>query len=369
MKVSIIVPIYNVEKYLDRCMESLLNQTLKDIEIIMVDDGSPDRCPQMCDEYARKDSRVKVIHKENAGLGYARNSGLEVATGEYVAFVDSDDFVDTKMYEKLYFKAKEHSLDAIFCGFRKEFSPNRFLSVSECSEYKEYSGKDMNGLTLDFISAPPYHKEEYIHDMSVWHSVYKRDLIEKHSIRFVSEREYASEDIPFQIDFLKHSTKVGFIPDVFYHYCYNQGSLTKSFNIEKFEKVKALYRLLSQKEQAYETNALRSKRLFIGYVRAMIRLIVSLNIPKKEKLENLHVIFCDGLWNEMRSSYKPSYLPMHQRIMSLLIYKNKPTLAYVYACFMNFRLLTYIKQLGGNFFAFLLWGCLLVAEFLFPSIR
>lgn len=93
-KVSIIVPIYNVEKYLDRCMASLLNQTLEDIEIIMVDDGSPDRCPKMCDEYAKKDSRVKVVHKKNGGLGYARNSGLDVATGEYVAFVDSDDYVD-----------------------------------------------------------------------------------------------------------------------------------------------------------------------------------------------------------------------------------------------------------------------------------
>ena len=86
-KVSIIVPVYNVEKYLDRCMESLLNQTLNDIEIIMVDDGSPDNCPQMCDDYAKKDSRVKVVHKVNGGLGYARNTGLDVATGEYVALL------------------------------------------------------------------------------------------------------------------------------------------------------------------------------------------------------------------------------------------------------------------------------------------
>lgn len=99
VKVSIIVPIYNVEKYLDRCMQSLLNQTLKEIEIVLVDDGSPDNCPKMCDEYAKKDSRVKVVHKQNAGLGYARNSGLENATGEYVAFVDSDDYVDINAYE------------------------------------------------------------------------------------------------------------------------------------------------------------------------------------------------------------------------------------------------------------------------------
>ena len=100
-KVSIIVPIYNVEKYLHRCVDSIINQSHKDLEIILVDDESPDKCPEMCDEYAKQDSRVKVIHKKNGGLGYARNSGLEIATGEYVAFIDSDDYVEPDMVEKL----------------------------------------------------------------------------------------------------------------------------------------------------------------------------------------------------------------------------------------------------------------------------
>lgn len=100
-KVSIVVPIYNVESYLERCIQALLNQTLKDIEIILIDDGSPDHCPQICNEYAQKDSRIKVIHKKNAGLGYARNSGLEIARGKYLAFVDSDDYVEANMYLSL----------------------------------------------------------------------------------------------------------------------------------------------------------------------------------------------------------------------------------------------------------------------------
>lgn len=120
-KVSIIVPIYNVEKYLDRCIQSLVNQTLNDIEIILVDDGSPDNCPSMCDEYAQKDNRIKVIHKQNAGLGYARNSGLEIAIGEYIAFVDSDDYVDTSMYETLYKKAITISADAVFVDLKLKF--------------------------------------------------------------------------------------------------------------------------------------------------------------------------------------------------------------------------------------------------------
>lgn len=99
--ISIIIPIYKVEQYLDECVTSIINQTYKDLEIILVDDGSPDSCPQMCDEWAKKDARIKVVHKKNGGLSSARNAGLKVATGEYIGFVDSDDYVDETMYEDL----------------------------------------------------------------------------------------------------------------------------------------------------------------------------------------------------------------------------------------------------------------------------
>ena len=136
--ISIIVPIFNVEKYLDRCMDSLLNQTLKDIEIIMVDDGSPDNCPKMCEEYAKKDNRVKVVHKKNGGLGYARNSGLDVAMGEYVAFVDSDDYVDSSMYETLWNEACASSADAVFCGFKTEQRNGIWKDSNEVSSRTEW---------------------------------------------------------------------------------------------------------------------------------------------------------------------------------------------------------------------------------------
>lgn len=130
-KVSIIVPVYNVEKYLDRCMQSLLGQTLKELEIILVDDGSPDNSPALCDNYESASDNlhwpiIKVIHKINEGLGFARNSGLEIATGEYIAFLDSDDFVDVNMYEQLYLKAKAKDIDvgyviAIFIKIKSIF--------------------------------------------------------------------------------------------------------------------------------------------------------------------------------------------------------------------------------------------------------
>ena len=114
-KISIIVPIYNVEKYLDKCVSSILNQTFTDFELLLVDDGSPDRCGEMCDEYAKKDSRVKVIHRKNGGLSAARNSGIDAACGKYIGFIDSDDYIEENMYEHLYDVITKYDAD-IACG-------------------------------------------------------------------------------------------------------------------------------------------------------------------------------------------------------------------------------------------------------------
>ena len=115
--ISVIIPIYKVEEYLDECVQSVLNQTYKNLEVILVDDGSPDRCPQMCDEYAKADNRVKVVHKQNGGLSDARNAGLEIATGDYIGFVDSDDFIERNMYEVLLNKLQSIGTEVISCKF------------------------------------------------------------------------------------------------------------------------------------------------------------------------------------------------------------------------------------------------------------
>ena len=116
-KISVIVPVYRVEKYLERCVNSLTCQTLSDIEIILVDDGSPDGCPALCDELAKKDGRIKVLHKENEGLGLARNSGMSLASGEYIAFVDSDDYIAPEMYETLYKAVQSTGADLALCDY------------------------------------------------------------------------------------------------------------------------------------------------------------------------------------------------------------------------------------------------------------
>ena len=115
---SVIVPIYNVEEYLEKCLDSIINQTYKNLEIILVDDGSPDKCPQICDEYAKKDDRIVVIHKENGGVSSARNLGLDIAKGEFITFVDSDDWIDETMYEKMMLKQAEENLDLVFTRYK-----------------------------------------------------------------------------------------------------------------------------------------------------------------------------------------------------------------------------------------------------------
>ena len=175
-KVSIIVPVYNVEKYLDRCMSSLLNQTLKDIEIIMVDDESPDNCPQLCDEYARKDERVKVIHKKNGGLGLARNSGLEIATGEYVAFVDSDDFVDINMYQELYSTADSYDSDIVYCGFYEYKNESNVKTRQEVCRSIVYKDSECHEVLHGMLSPCGAKGRITKYEMSVWHSIYRKNI-------------------------------------------------------------------------------------------------------------------------------------------------------------------------------------------------
>ena len=117
--VTIVLPIYNVEKYLNRCINSIVNQTYKNLEIILVDDGSPDKCSQMCDEWEKKDTRIKVVHKQNEGLGMARNTGIENATGDYICFFDSDDYLELTAIEKLYKLAKKTDSDIVTYGYSK----------------------------------------------------------------------------------------------------------------------------------------------------------------------------------------------------------------------------------------------------------
>lgn len=331
--ISIIVPCYKVEQYLDRCLKSLVNQTLKNIEIILVDDGSPDDVPRMCDEWAVRDERIKVIHKQNAGLGFARNSGLEIATGEYVAFVDSDDFVDLNMYQVLYDEALISQADAVFCGFKREHVDGSWKESNEVATREYWESQAINNFMLDMIACAPHVKQERRYQMSVWHAIYRRSIIEKYKMRFESERVVVSEDLPFQVDFLLRASKVVYLPQSFYYYCLNGASLTTQVIPEKYERFENLHSLLLKKINNNLNARLRVDRLYIGYTRSFLLRLQK--TKRRDKRTIINRVINDSIWEDIGRFYPPNNLPLYPRIIYHLILMKNKILLQLFCNFIN----------------------------------
>lgn len=335
-KVSIIVPIYNVEKYLDRCVQSLLHQTLQDIEIILVDDESPDNCPKMCDDYAKNDSRIKVIHKKNGGLGFARNSGLEVATGEYVAFVDSDDFVDTVMCEKLYTTACHTSSDIVFCGFNSYENDKIVSGKSEVKELTIFHEKECENVLLGMINNCGDKNVIVKYEMSVWHAIYKQDVLTRNNICFCSERQFISEDIIFHIDVIKHCNTISFIPDRYYYYCYNGESLTKVYRKERLGRHLVLFDEIKRRilQNGYVFDIDKTNNLFLLKLRYDFTIIGSYHFSFFTVRKHVNDLINDIRLRNFLKVSSPTNLPIRYRlfytlikiklttILSILIYKK-----------------------------------------------
>lgn len=325
-KVSIVVPVYNVEKYLDRCMRSLLGQTLKEIEIILVDDGSTDKSPVLCDEYAKQDNRVKVIHKRNEGLGFARNSGMAVVTGEYVAFVDSDDFVSTQMYEILYEKVKDKRLDACYCGFAY-YENGNVRNKTEVNKVVLLKGRDeVDEFLLDMVAPVPAYYSDVKYMMSVCKALYRKSLLDDFQIRFCSERQFVSEDLLFNMDFLQRASYITFLPDVFYYYCVNRGtaSLSHTYSRAKFirnkvflEEVKRRLTLLFPQDRFID----RYYRLSFLYLRTSMKQELQ-NLEKEKRVNVIRELSEDTYFVPMFSQYPYLKLPWkHKMLFAALKYK------------------------------------------------
>ncbi len=329
--VSVIVPVYKVEKYLERALRSLEEQTLKNIEFILVDDGSPDNCAEICDIYAQKDHRFKVIHKHNEGLGIARNTGIEIATGKYIGFMDSDDAIDPNMYNSLYKSAQSANADCALCGMRKELSNKKFITLLDFNNEHIFEKKEITNLMLDIISSPPKSKKERNIQISVCRGIYKKDIIIKNNLNFYSERIYPSEDLIFQLNFFNLSSKIIFIPYIFYTYYFNQSSLSKTFNPEKIIRMENMYKHIKILTQKIDPKSLRINKLFIGFCRNQIKQINNLPLSRKERNKLMSQICTNSTLNKVSLEYPTKYFSVPNRIFYLLMIKKQYKLLAIYS--------------------------------------
>lgn len=299
--ISVIVPVYKVENYIKQCVESIINQTYKNLEIILVDDGSPDKCGEICDGYAAEDSRVKVVHKENAGVSEARNSGLDIASGEYISFVDGDDRVEKGFIEYLYKLMKEHNADVSICSFKFIKDENKI--INHPSDDGSVIVMDNEQLLYQALKAELFSNSPCL-------NLFKKSLFD--DLRFPAGKIY--EDIPTILKAYSKCGKAVFGNRCLYTYIYREGSITKrdfepemltsiSFAEDSFKWITDKYPSLSKIAEC---------RMFDQYFE-MLRVI-------KNKDEKIYREMYDGLKKVRRTAVFYRDSGFYRRCKAILSY-------------------------------------------------
>ena len=277
-KVSIIVPVYNVEEYLEKCLDSLVNQTLKDIEIIIVNDGSTDGSKEKIQEYINKYKNIVYLEKENGGLSSARNYGIPYAKGEYIGFVDSDDYVEVTMYEKMYNKAIEEKSDMVECDFIWEY-PNK-------------KREDIGKIYAD--------KKEAIVEARVvaWNKIIKKDIIEKTKITFPEGLRY--EDIEFFYKIVPYLDKISFVKETLVHYIQRESSIANTQN----ERTGEIFKIWENVLNYYiENNIFNEYRSELEYSYTRILLCSSLKRITKVKDKKVRKALIKLTWQNLNKKF------------------------------------------------------------------
>lgn len=283
MKISVIVPVFNSENFLSACIDSIIQQTYKNLEIILIDDGSIDKSPQICDEYAKKDSRIVVIHQENAGVSSARNKGLDIATGDLITFVDSDDTIDKDMYEFLIDLMFSNEADVSHCGYKRVCNG----SVKPINDTKAILVQNKMEALSCLVSGR-------IFTGALWNKLIKKNVIEK--IRFI-ENIKINEDILFCFETFMGSSKIVFADYPKYNYLEHESSTSEVKKQEKLYKDRCFVnecihnRLLST-----ELNYIARNR-YLSSLISYYRYCVKYNKPKAIKIKNKILVLADDMKN------------------------------------------------------------------------
>lgn len=307
--VSVVVPIYRMERYIDRCVRSILNQTESDIELWLIDDGSPDQSGSICDAFAQKDSRVHVIHKKNAGVSAARNDGIRCAKGKYIAFVDADDYVEPNMLRTLVNNAEDTAADVVICGYYIEQEYTQKTAVL-CCEEGIYNNANTKQLLVKFFG------KDYTGLASMCNKLYLRRFLNSQNIK-VDERLQRAEDFWFNYNVIEHSTCISVISAPLYHYFQNEKSVMHSYRETQFEDwTQTRKRLLSI---ANETGiSLPPSDFYYNYVYNSVLFMRQVSI--RSDIEKLYKIMKDPFL--VQAIKQTSNLPVHIRVVSFCIEKK-----------------------------------------------
>lgn len=282
--VSVVVPLYNVAEFLPKCVGSILAQSLGErLQIVLVDDGSPDNSGQLADEYAAQYSNITCVHRRNGGLGSARNSGIDASLGNYIGFVDGDDWIDSTMYETLYEKAEETGADAVFSGMRTVTRGRIIEQYPVPYGDSVFRGeKEINRFRATFYGAKPVKASMESMQVSVCPALYRASIFKEHNVSFERIR---SEDIVFNLDYLSYSSVVACVPNIFYNYRKDdQASITRTFNPGTIDEYYQLFdsialRLKSDKSlvdaRLFDELDIRFRRRVIDCTRGMLSGIYS----------------------------------------------------------------------------------------------
>ena len=270
-KISVIVPVYKVEPYLRKCLDSIVGQTYQNLQIILVDDGSPDNCGLICDEYAAKDSRIQVIHQDNGGVSAARNAGLKLAAGDYIGWVDSDDWIELDMYEYLLDNALKYGADIVQCGL--------FWEEDNCS--KQVFVQDKPRLVYGGIDKFLFADWRRFSNQ-IYNKLYKSDILKGVSF---SEQYPVGEDLHFNLQILERAVNIMFVEEAKYHYVQRKTSLCHEF--ESVSKLVSLHSVLLYASEKFADNA--DARLYFqeNILRDSLDIcfkLVGFNINKKDDL-------------------------------------------------------------------------------------
>lgn len=321
MLISIVIAAYNVEKYVARCLNSVLNQNFNDYEIIIVNDCSTDRTLQIINEIASENDKIKVINKDkNEGLSEARNSGLSIASGKYVAFIDGDDFVEKNTYKTCCIYAESINADEVVfeSTYDKKNGEQWYMSVNSSKDV--YSTEsEINDYFREMIGAEPKSTSDYQIGFTPWGRIYRRAVLVTNRVKFISERKYIYEDLVFALNIMPYIKKVGIVHEPFYHYCENDNSLTKKIDINRYYRIKEMYNYIKTLEIYKRISSeldikYRFNRTMLAYIRLSI---IQLCIAKR--LDVVNKISKDEMCSQVIEGYPINKLPFKQRIFAYML--------------------------------------------------